>query len=48
LNDSIAAAASPFNRIGRPEDIAEAFAFLAAESGQWIRGQNIAVGGGVF
>jgi len=45
---AVAAAASPFNRIGRPEDVAEAFAFLAADSGRWITGQNIAVGGGVF
>jgi 3-oxoacyl-[acyl-carrier protein] reductase len=45
---AVAAAASPFNRIGQPDDVAEAFAFLAAESGQWITGQNIAAGGGVF
>jgi 3-oxoacyl-[acyl-carrier protein] reductase len=45
---SVAAASSPFNRIGQPEDVAEAFAFLAADSGQWITGQNIGAGGGVF
>jgi 3-oxoacyl-[acyl-carrier protein] reductase len=45
---AVAAAASPFNRVGQPEDVAEAFAFLAADSGRWITGQNIAAGGGVF
>jgi len=45
---AVAAAASPFNRIGQPDDVAEAFAFLAADSGRWITGQNIAAGGGVF
>jgi 3-oxoacyl-[acyl-carrier protein] reductase len=45
---AVAAAASPFNRIGQPNDVAEAFGFLAAESGRWVTGQNIAAGGGVF
>jgi 3-oxoacyl-[acyl-carrier protein] reductase len=45
---AVAAAASPLNRVGQPEDVAEAFAFLAANSGRWITGQNIAAGGGVF
>jgi len=45
---AVAAASSPFNRVGQPEDVAEAFAFLAGESGRWITGQNIAAGGGVF
>jgi 3-oxoacyl-[acyl-carrier protein] reductase len=45
---AVAAAASPFNRVGQPEDVAEAFAFLAADSGRWVTGQNIAAGGGVF
>jgi 3-oxoacyl-[acyl-carrier protein] reductase len=45
---AVAAASSPFNRVGQPEDVAEAFAFLAADSGRWITGQNIAAGGGVF
>lgn len=45
---AVAAAASPFNRVGQPEDVAEAFAFLAADSGRWITGQNIAAGGGAF
>jgi 3-oxoacyl-[acyl-carrier protein] reductase len=45
---AVAAAASPFNRLGRPEDVAEAFAFLAANSGRWVTGQNLAAGGGVF
>jgi 3-oxoacyl-[acyl-carrier protein] reductase len=45
---AVAAASSPFNRVGQPEDVAEAFAFLAADSGRWVTGQNIAAGGGVF
>ena len=45
---AVAASSSPFNRVGQPEDVAEAFAFLAADSGRWVTGQNLAVGGGVF
>lgn len=45
---AVAASSSPFNRVGQPADVAEAFAFLAADSGRWITGQNIAAGGGVF
>jgi 3-oxoacyl-[acyl-carrier protein] reductase len=44
----IAADASPFKRIGEPEDIADAVVFLASNEARWITGQEIGVGGGVF
>lgn len=44
----VAAAASPFKRIGEPKDIADAIAFLASSDAGWITGQEIGVGGGVF
>jgi 3-oxoacyl-[acyl-carrier protein] reductase len=45
---AVASAASPFARIGTPEDVAETFAFLAGAGGRWTTGQNIPAGGGVF
>jgi len=33
--------ASPFKRLGRPEDIAEVVAFLVSEEARWITGQTI-------
>jgi len=44
----VAAGASPFNRVGEPDDIADAVAFLASPEARWITGQEIGVGGGVF
>ena len=44
----VAAAASPFKRVGEPEDIADAVVFLASDEARWITGQEIGVGGGVF
>jgi 3-oxoacyl-[acyl-carrier protein] reductase len=44
---AVAASQSPFGRIGAPEDIAEAYAFLAGDAGRWVTGQHIQVGGGV-
>jgi NAD(P)-dependent dehydrogenase (short-subunit alcohol dehydrogenase family) len=38
---------NPMGRIGRPEDLANAFAFLASEDASYITGQTIAVNGGV-
>src|SRR3989442_906433 len=38
---------NPMGRIGRPEDIANAMAFLASEDGGYITGQTIAVNGGI-
>jgi 3-oxoacyl-[acyl-carrier protein] reductase len=43
-----AAAMSPFNRIGSPNDVAEVVAFLASEAGGWVTAQNIGAGGGAF
>lgn len=36
---------NPFQRLGTPEDIAEAVAFLAGP-GRWVNGQTIFVNGG--
>jgi 3-oxoacyl-[acyl-carrier protein] reductase len=43
-----AAAMSPFNRIGDPNEIADVVAFLASDAARWITGQNIGAGGGAF
>jgi 3-oxoacyl-[acyl-carrier protein] reductase len=40
------AAAVPLKRMGKAEEIAQAVAFLAADSGAFITGQKIAVNGG--
>lgn len=40
------AAASPFNRLGTPRDVADVVAFLLSEGGRWITGQTIVVDGG--
>lgn len=42
------AALSPFNRIGRPEEIAETIAFLASSKASWIHGQIIQPNGGMI
>jgi 3-oxoacyl-[acyl-carrier protein] reductase len=44
----VAAGASPFNRIGAPDDVADAVALLASDDARWVTGQNLAAGGGVF
>jgi 3-oxoacyl-[acyl-carrier protein] reductase len=44
----VAAGASPFGRVGRPEDVADVGVFLAGDGARWVTGQNIAAGGGVF
>ena len=38
---------SAFGRLGQPEDIADAVAFLVGEQGKWITGQNVQACGGV-
>ena len=38
----------PMRRMGRPEEIAEAVAFLAAEQSGYITGANLPVNGGLF
>lgn len=40
------AAASPFKRLGRPQDVAEVVSFLASEAARWVTGQTITVDGG--
>jgi 3-oxoacyl-[acyl-carrier protein] reductase len=44
----VAAAASPFDRVGQPADVADVAVFLAGDGARWVTGQNIAAGGGVF
>jgi 3-oxoacyl-[acyl-carrier protein] reductase len=44
----VAAAMSPFKRIGHPKDVADVAVFLASEAGRWVTAQNIAAGGGAF
>ena len=41
------AGASPMNRIGQPDEIADAFAFLASSDSRWVTGQTIRVNGGM-
>lgn len=41
-----AASLSPFNRLGKPQDIADVVAFLVSEEARWITGQHILVNGG--
>jgi 3-oxoacyl-[acyl-carrier protein] reductase len=42
-----AASMSPFNRIGRPSEVADAVAFLASDRASWIHGQIIQPNGGL-
>ena len=36
-----------FERLGKPEEVAEVVAFLASDAAGWITGQNIRVNGGI-
>jgi NAD(P)-dependent dehydrogenase (short-subunit alcohol dehydrogenase family) len=36
----------PLNRLGRPEDVAALFAFLASDDAAWITGQTFVIDGG--
>ncbi|KAF2678845.1 NAD(P)-binding protein [Lentithecium fluviatile CBS 122367] len=38
---------NPFNRLGTPEEIAGAIAFLCGEGGRWVNGQVLRVNGGM-
>lgn len=42
------AAMSPFNRVGRPEEIAEVVSFLASDKATWISGQIVQPNGGLI
>ena len=42
------AKAAPLERLGRPEDIAAAVAFLAGADGAWINGQTVRANGGMI
>ena len=44
----VAASASPFGRIGEPEDVADVAVFLASDDARWVTGQEIGAAGGVF
>ncbi len=39
---------SPFERLGKPEDIAAVVAFLAGPDGLWINGQTLRANGGIL
>lgn len=41
-----AAASSPFNRLGTPQDIADIVAFLVSAEARWLTGQDICANGG--
>lgn len=41
------AAMSPFNRVGRPEEVAALIAFLASDRASWISGQIVQPNGGL-
>jgi 3-oxoacyl-[acyl-carrier protein] reductase len=42
------AKAAPLERLGQPEDIAAAVAFLAGPDGAWINGQTLRANGGII
>ena len=39
---------APLERLGKPEDIAAAVAFLAGPDGAWINGQTVRANGGII
>ncbi|MEU7644721.1 SDR family oxidoreductase [Streptomyces huasconensis] len=45
-NEARVAAATPLGRIGGPEDLGEAVAFLAGDGARWITGETLVVDGG--
>ena len=47
-HEDAVAAITPAQRIGEPEDIAAAIAFLAAPATTWLIGENLVVDGGML
>ncbi|MFF8644105.1 SDR family oxidoreductase [Streptomyces sp. NPDC015345] len=45
-NEARVAEATPLGRIGEPEDLGEAVAFLAGDGARWITGETLVVDGG--
>ena len=45
---SIGSPRAPLERLGQPEDIADAVAFLAGADGAWINGQTLRANGGII
>ncbi|MEM1020447.1 MAG: glucose 1-dehydrogenase [Sphingomonadales bacterium] len=43
-----AISSTPFKRLGTPEDVADACAFLASDDSRWITGQHILCNGGAL
>jgi 3-oxoacyl-[acyl-carrier protein] reductase len=41
------ASTNPFGRLGKPEEIAGAIAYLCGEGGSWVNGQILRVNGGM-
>jgi 3-oxoacyl-[acyl-carrier protein] reductase len=39
---------APLERLGQPQDIADAVAFLAGPDGGWINGQTLHANGGII
>jgi 3-oxoacyl-[acyl-carrier protein] reductase len=39
---------SRLERLGQPDDIADAFAFLTGPDGGWINGQTLRANGGII
>lgn len=43
----MARSANPYGRIGEPDEIADAVAFLCSDASRWVTGQTLRVNGGM-